>query len=434
MKRKFSLNALLHNERVMFIVSLVAAIVIWALVSFGPANIQERTITITQQVNMTGTIAGDRGLRVVGNDTFTFTVTVRGPRSVIFNLNPDDIAVRAAVDDISGAGATEVAVSAGKIKGGDYSILSVSPSSVTVTCDFWGTNKVPLSEIDVSSVKTADAEHFIGEPLPDSRAVFGNSISIEGPQATVARVSRVRLVVQEGGTISKTTRFKGVLQALDASGNPVDITGCKFINANADNTLDVTVPVVVHQKVTLSCQLLNKPSGLSENGLVTIDPAVITLVGESPSVVEAATAAVANLGTLDFDDLDPTNPEQTIKLNLPSGVSVLEKIDAVTVRVATDGFTKKELSVTLSKAEDIKVINAPAGKTFVLSDKQTLSGIVVCGPSASVRRVTARDLVITLDADGAGASRHDVRITVPKYSDVWVYYDDDGYTVAGQFQ
>ena len=45
MKQRISLSRLLHNDKLMMIVSLVLAIVVWALVVYGPNNAQERVIT-----------------------------------------------------------------------------------------------------------------------------------------------------------------------------------------------------------------------------------------------------------------------------------------------------------------------------------------------------------------------------------------------------
>ncbi len=425
MKTKFSLNALLHNERVMLVLSVIAAIVIWALVSFGPGNIQQRTITVTQKVDLAGTIAGYNDLRVIGEDTFTVSVTVEGARAVIFNLNPEDIDIRPSFSEIQGAGVSEVSLTATKAKAGSYSINAVSPSTITLTCDYWVTANVPLTtDIHTISVKDQKAQQ-IGDLRIESSEITGGTIQVEGPQTVVKRIASVVATVEEGSVIETTTRFAANLKALDADGKEVETANCRFAGATADNTLDITVPVWVQKPVTLSYQLLNKPEGLPQNGLVKLTPSTITLVGEA-AALDAAAGTIGNLGTIDFDHLTPADAETTITLNVPSGIKVLEG-NSVSVALAIDQYTTKKLSYAVSGLDDVKVENLPAGKTITLQS-QVLSDIVICGNAATLRRITAKDLAVTLDAasnTGTGSVRYTVRVTVPKYNNVWVYYGKD---------
>ncbi len=435
MKRKFSLNALLHNERVMLIVSIVAAVAVWALISFGPGNIQERTVTVTQKIDLTGTIAGYNDLRVIGEDTFTVSVTVKGARSVIFNLGTDDIAISPALSDIQGVGTSQVALSATKVKAGDYSIVSVSPSRITLNCDYWVSKPVPLTT-DVSSISVNDEDtQQIGDLRISSQIVNNGVVQLEGPQTVVSRVESIVAKTGETAVIDKTTRFAATLNAFDADGKPVDIADCEVTGANADNTLDITVPVWVQKKVALTYRLLNKPEGLAEKGLVKLEPSTVTLVGEA-DVLEATAATVANLGTINFDQLTPEQANMTLTLNVPGDIKVVEG-NTVSVKLAIGNYTKKTLSYTVDGSDDVKVINLPNGKVLTPTGNQKISNIVLCGSKASLNRITAKDLVVTVDASsstGTGSVRYAVRITVPKYKDVWVYYGTDNYYLFGQLK
>ena len=204
MKTKFSLNALLHNERVILAFSLIAAVVIWALVSFGPGNIQQRTITVTQTVDLAGTIAGYNDLRVIGEDTFTVNVTVEGARSVIFNLNPEDIDIRPSFSEIQGAGVSEVSLTATKAKAGSYTINAVSPSTITLTCDYWITANVPLAT-DVNTITVKDEKtQQIGDLRIEASEITGGTIRVEGPQTVVKRIASVVAMTTIMNTIITT--------------------------------------------------------------------------------------------------------------------------------------------------------------------------------------------------------------------------------------
>lgn len=431
MKRKFSLNALLHNERVMLIVSLIAAIGLWALISFGPGNIQERTITVTQKIDLAGTIAGYNDLRVIGEDTFEVRVTVKGARSVIFNLNADDLSISPSLSDIQGVGTSRVALSATKVKAGDYNIIAVSPSSITLNCDYWVSKPLPLST-DVNSISPKEDTQRIGELRIDSDVVSSDGqVHLEGPQTVVNRVVSILAKTEETVTIDKTTSFTAKLIAYDADGKEVDIRNCRVTGANADNTLDITVPVWVQKKVELTYHLLNKPEGLSDKGLVTLNPSSVTLVGE-PAALDAAAATIANIGSINFDQLKPSESEKVINLNVTGDIKVMEG-NTVTVQLAIGNYTTKTLSYSVNSLADISVINEPNGKTFALTDPQKISDIVLCGSKADLNHITAKDLKVTVNAAGT-TGRYEVRITVPSQKGVWVYYGNKNYSLFGQLK
>ncbi len=65
MKKKLSLNILLHNDKLMMGLSLVIAIVVWALVVNGPANVKTKTIRKDAAIDLTDTYAENNNIRVI---------------------------------------------------------------------------------------------------------------------------------------------------------------------------------------------------------------------------------------------------------------------------------------------------------------------------------------------------------------------------------
>ena len=425
MKKRFSLNDLLHNNKIMIAFSLVAAIVVWALVSFGPGNVQERTIPVTFKVDLTDTSAGYNDLRVIGENTFTVNVVVEGTRAVIYNLGSEDIDIRPSLADIQGPGRSTVSLSAAKAgKTTGYTINSLSPSTVAVTCDYWISSTFPVAtDVSLLSVQDQKAQQ-LGDILLDSDALTDGNIRIEGPQTTIQQIASVVARVETAQTLTKTTHFKARLLALNAAGAEVDLSNCVFTGLSGD-TIDMTVPVWVQRQVSLHYTLAHVPAGLSQTGLVTLSQNSVTLVGEEDAL-EAAAATIGNLGTFDFDHLQPSDAAFTVTLAVPSGVKVLEG-DTISVTLAVGNYATKTLSYDVQGIEDVTVQNLPEGRTITLQG-QKLTGIVLCGKAATLRRITAADLKLTLDASsntGMGSVRYTVRIEVPRYPDVWVYYGKD---------
>lgn len=434
MKGKFSLNRLLHNDRFILVVSFLGAIVIWALVSFGPSNVIQREITVPVTINLTNTIAGYNDLRVIGEDTFTITVSVEGPRSVVFNLNSDDILIRPNISDIQGPGKADLQLSASKAgKATNYSINGLSPAKISVNCDYWMEKSFDVTT-DVSSISVSDEQkQQLGDVVLDAAAVPNGTVTLEGPRTVINRISSVVARVSENSVIGKTTRFSANLLALDERGEAVDLTDCQFMTPST-GTVDLTVPVWVQKKVDLTYAILNAPSGLNVDKLVSLSTPSITLIGEEDEL-ERIASTVGNLGTFDFDHLKPTDTQFDITLNIPTTVKILED-KIVTVKLALDGYTTKTLSYAVNDIHDVRVENLPTGQTITLQS-QKLTNIVLCGKAATLKRITAKDLEIVLDAaknSGAGSVRYDVRVRVPKYNDVWVYYgvsEQDGFELYG---
>ena len=98
LKGKLSLNKLMHNDRLMILFSLVAAIAIWAVIINGQSQEDTRIISnVPVSVTLTNQTAQDNGLRVINTGTGqrTVKVKVKGRRWQLVGLTTDDIVARA---------------------------------------------------------------------------------------------------------------------------------------------------------------------------------------------------------------------------------------------------------------------------------------------------------------------------------------------------
>ncbi len=436
MKSKFSLNRWLHNDRFILIVALLGAIAVWALVSFGPSNIMPREVTAQVTVDLANTMAGYNDLRVIGEDTFAVSVRVEGPRSVVFNLTGNDIQIRPDLSNVQGAGEAVLHLNAYKSgKATNYDIVDIYPREVTINCDYWVARDFAVSP-DTSTITVADEKtQQIGDVVLDTVAIPNGVVRLEGPRTVMDTIASVVAKVEETETLEKTKRFSADLLALDAQGAQVDLSDCTFVTP-ADGKVELTVPIWVQRKQPLTYQLLNAPEGLGKN-VVSLSMDSITLIGEEEELDRVA-ATVADLGVINFDRLLPEEAETVIALKIPTTVRVLEGND-VTVKLAVGNYTTKNITYSVEGIDDVVVENLPEGKTLTLQN-QKLTDIVLCGPTAVLQRIKAEDLRVILDAGSGtatGSVRYDVRIEVPKYSNVWVYYgetEQDTYKLYGTIE
>ncbi|MBQ2781103.1 MAG: hypothetical protein IJF42_06050 [Clostridia bacterium] len=430
MKRRFSLNAFMHNRTASLIFSIVVAVVIWGAVVFGSPTLQERQIRVPVTVDLTGSYAESIGLCLVGDSEFSVQVQVSGRWTVISKLTEEDLRVRAEVSTINNAGKQTLTLRASRNSAeDDYEIDSILPDTISVVCDYWDTTEFSVVT-NLNGTKTTDA-NMLGTPFLDTDMFPNGKVKISGPRSVLSKVASVQARITNPQTIEQTSVFDAELMALDADGKELDMSQCEFVDLSSLN-IKVTVPVEAVRVIDFHCTVLNTPAGLAELGdkLITISPPSITVVGPLANV-ETFVDSVKNLTTIDFDKLKADNLTQVFSLNLPASVRVLDGTSEVSVSINVEDFSSKEFELPIgSTLKNTKLLNVPAGM-----QAQALSTTVkftVIGKTSYLNRLEPKDFTAELTLpDGATAGNHPcslrIRITDKRYDDfknMWVYYGD----------
>lgn len=359
MKKKLSLNNIMHNSRLMLVFSLIAAIVIWACVVYGPSNVITQTIAgVPVSVELTNGYAVAENLRIVGSPDVRVDVRVTGTRSVVGRLNSSTLKLAADTSAVVTAGTHTVGI---VVQKGDldFTVENLSVDTVEIVCDKW-IQKTFKVEADASAVKVSDTNQLqLGTPLVESAALTDGNLTLEGPATQMNRIAKLVARVEEEATISDAQVFPAALVALDAEGNEVDLSNCTYVDADSTTPLNVTVPVLVYQKVTFQYTVENMPSYYKKDTF-RIEPASIEFWG-APSVVEAFTDQISDLGVFDFDNLKPEDAERTISLNVPDGIKVVGDVGEVKAIFDVNNLKSKTLSVELTLGKNLIVNNQPAG-------------------------------------------------------------------------
>lgn len=426
MNSKFSLNRFLHNDRLVMIFSLILAVVVWAVVVYGPSNEQERTISgVPVTVTLGDYAAETLGMRIVEGQNMTASVKVYGRRSVIEQLTAQDILLTADTTSVISPGTysdlTVKATKNGKLS--DYEIVSVDPAVAGITCDIW-TEKLIEVQVQINGIVSADtAKYHIGTPVVSSDAMEDKSIRISGPKSELDTVASVVAVVSDEAELSETKVFDATLKALDVNGNTADIKNCSMNSENA--SVRVTVPVLFYRKVTLSYQLTNAPAAYaSAQNLVTFTPSSLELWGTEP-VIESFEKQLGTLCLFDFDKLSPDNLQQTLSLTVPESLKVIGGVQEITAKINLGAVRSRTLSAQLTDS-NTTFVNCPAGVSVSLMEN-TLNNITVCGPANVINKLKASDLQIAVDVKGDAALGQRTlvaRVTLPNYPNVWVYYGE----------
>ncbi|HJD24004.1 MAG TPA: hypothetical protein H9694_07655 [Firmicutes bacterium] len=432
-KGKFALNRLLHNNKLMIVFSIIAAIAIWASVVYNDSTTEVRSMTLTANLDLAGSYAEADGLRIYEGASQSIKVEVRGPRARIYSLTENDMQISYDYSDIRGAGDWPVYLSVTRNSAATgYEIVSGASQSVQVYCDYPMTSSAMKVEADISGISVKEGANVqLGTPVIEAPGMEDGAVYIEGPRTVVSKIASVRARILEPEEIDDVTAFEAELVALDADGNEVDMKYCTF-SGMTDTSVTVTIPVNVHRTVEFQYTLENLPAAYQNMpGFCTVSPSSIEVVG-TPERVEAFVESVQNLGVFDFHHIGLGNSEQTIPLNVPQGLVVLDNTTDVKVSFAMSGFGQRVLDLPLTSS-NITVANDPDGRVSV--SRQTIRDVRIVGPADTLSRITASDLSVIADVEGissTGAVPIKVDIEVDGYDDVWVYYgegESDGYEI-----
>lgn len=434
MKRKLTLNSMLRNNKLMIILSVVLALILWGNYRFANAT-NERSLTkALNTLDLTDTYAGKNGLQIYSLSSATADVRVKGSLLTIGKLEASDLEIKGDYSNIQGAGTWPVKLSAtraGKIS--DYEITGVYPPSVDIYCDYADQKTVKV-EADVNGVVAAKESGVqLGTAVADSPSISDGQITINGPRAALNQISVVKARIDSPEIISKVTSFTATLIAYDENGNTVDTQFCTYEGMeNKDNKVNVTVPVQVQRTVNFTYTLVNLPDAFQNDGnFVKISPASVVLIG-APDQIDSVAEAVSKLGSFDFSHMDLKSMTKTIDLNIPSGVRVSDGTKQVKLTFSTHGLSSKTVSLSLS-SENTSVSGLPDGRSWTMSQQK--ASVTLVGAKASISRIKESDLRATVSAGNnvaSGLGEYRALIQINGYSDVWVYYGEtepSGYPV-----
>lgn len=435
MKGKFSFHRLLHNNKLMILVSVIAAVAIWASVVYGTSTSDVQTVTVAANMDMSNSFAGIKGMKNFTSTTQAVDVPIKGSRWVVASVTSSDIKVTPDFGNILGPGLSNVRLDVSKNSDKDFEVLSTyKPQSVSVFCDYPLTKSLTITP-DISGIAVKDtASLSLGTPVISATGLQDNTVTVDGPQTYVSQIASIVAKVDKPDTISENQTFSASLVALDSNGEEVNTQYCSFSGLEG-NKVNVIVPVNVHRTVNFSLNSLtykNMPDAYRNSKLITITPASIELIGTKDQVENYASSLEKEgaVGTIDFTSLNPVDTVKTISLNIPQGIREKDNVTALTVSFAIQNFSTTKFDLPLTSANTH--LSAVTGATATL---QVLPDVTLVGPNDSIAKIKPSDLSVSVDAASytkSGSYEVPVTIQIANYSDVWVYYSDpnpSGYSV-----
>lgn len=406
---KFHLESLWQNNTFFKVISVLIACIIWVVVAMNmktdiPREIKEVPVAMDNQTSFITRM----GLTTIGEENLFVDVTIEGQRLVVGSIKPEDIAVSVDLTSVNGAGNFSLPLVAENVSGKNFTISSISPSTVNLKFDRMVTKKFGL-DLQIEGL-TVPEEGYLMEEAVISPA----EISVTGPDTDIAKISKCVVPVDHEGSLTKTTVFPSDILLLDKDGNEIDTSGLTTDVKQAE----VTIPILKTVDLPVKVDFLNVPASLNlENLKYTVSNETITVAGTADEIDKYSEIL---LGYIDFKTLD-LESSYTFDVELPEDFINVAHTETIAVNFDWTGMEAKEFTVT-----KLSLINEPAGYDAKLLTNR-IAKVKVIGPADVLETLTSDDLVAQIDLSKrsveTGQFRTAVSISAPLKDLVWAVGD-----------
>ncbi len=403
-KSKFTVRGLFNNNKFVLFFSLIIAIVFWVVISVVETPNAEKTISgLSITVPIENTAAESLNLQVMDDiEDYRVEVTVRGPSYVVSTLSRDDITITASPTDsdrnFDGAGTYNIKLRATKqssISQGEYEILSVSPSTVSLTFDRYVEEPLEIDSVVECANISATQGLIRGEAVVDGE----NTLYFKGAKTKVDQIAKVVAKVSETQTISATTTYDASLVIYDENNDILPLEDYEIVNSQnaAVESVKVRVPINKSVSVSVKATYQNAPAYINGSAVnFALDHSKVQIEGP---VEEIDKITVLELEPIDFCEVTENGQTFSRKFaNLPLGVEVTDNIEEITVTVkGMQGYTNK--TFTVSK------ISLSGASTYNVTLSRNIKNVKICGSKDFLKNLDAENLYAVIDPQNISGFR-----------------------------
>lgn len=410
--KKVAWNRLFYNNKFAIFFSVLLSIILWSVLITNDTQDHPHVITDVPIKVTLSSAAQQDGMKVFNQSPTTATVYVKGNSLAVNALKSGDLVAEASLpSDITTPGNYPLTLTVRstnqKINFSQYSVSEITPSQVLVSVDRYREKTFDIpKDIPYKAGYQANEAYFVGTPTLSS-----DSITISGPEKQVTQVNRVALDYEISSTLTETKKLTAAVILYDANGNKLE-KGDLQISAEK---VDVTIPVLPIQKLSLLATFTNKPAGFNFNQ-IQISPVDIDVAG--PKDVLANMNGKFSLDPIDFSTISPSHNAFDVNINLPTTCKNLSNVPTARVSLDLGSVTTKQMMVS-----SFTVKNLGADKTAQVNTKNL--SVTVVGPISEISKLTDSNLVGNADMTGkenfTGQTEVPVTFSISNSSSCWVY-------------
>ena len=393
------------NSKLFYIiVALLTSFAIWVYVASNDEDVISKRFDGVR-VEFTGeeALLASKGFVIIDPSVNTVSVTLSGPRNVVGLLEPADLTASVDVSKLTQVGYTNLTYSIkfpANTNEANISVRRETPQVISFNLSPVIEKTVPVrGSFDGNTAEGYTAESPVFEP---------STITLRGAEALLSDISYAWVTFgEEDISVSYTTDVPFTL--MDSKGNECSSTG---LTANVE-TVKATLPILQIKEVALRAELLQGAGANAENTKVTLEPASVTVAGDSAILAGLNQITVA---TIDLTDFSSTFTEK-YPITIDNDLSNLSGSSEVTVTVEIVGLETEKFTIP---AANLACTNVTSGFTSDILTREL--EVVLRGTPEDLASVRAENLRAVADLtdynESAGTFIVDVRIYVDGASNV----------------
>lgn len=347
-------------------------------------------------VKMEGeTLLRERNLIVTYMSSTDVDLTLSGNRSDLNELNSSNITLKADMTKIYDPGTHKIGydiIFPGNVASNAFTRVNQSPDSITVTVERLIRNKeIPVNIIyqgkasDGYVVRRADVE------------LDNTYILVTGPESVVNQITQAIITIDlEGQTESISQNYRFTLCNADGAG--VDSEQITV------NTEEVHVNLTIHRKKQVDLTVTVVPGGGATDEDVDVELSIDSIQLSGSDIALEQVGDTINLGTINLAEFE-TSEKITFTIPTYEGVTNDSGEKEVVVTLTFKGLMTKEIVI-----DQFNITGVPAGYAAeIITEKLTIK---VRGRYELVNKLSAKDIIATVDFTGEEAGDATIRVTI----------------------
>ena len=394
----------LYNSKIFWlIISLLASFAIWIYVTSGEST-EIRQVFRNVRVELIGedSLRRSREYVITDIDTNTVTVEVLGPRRIIGVMDSTDLVAQVDVSRLTQTGEMSMKYEIVYPSGTDtrnITEVTMRPESINFIVSKIASTSIPVRggyEGELSEGFMAETPVF--EPA---------TITITGPEVYIKDVSYAWVTFGKDVTANSTYSVETGFTLMNEDGQAVSTENLTV----STDTVTASLPILESKEITLGIDVIEGAGATQANTKISIEPASITLAGDS-AILGGLNRII--LDTVDLTDFTVSKTEvYTIPIN--NDLTNVTGTKEATVTIEIVGLETKTYDV-----KNISYINAAEG-----SDVDILSEsieVTLRGTAEALEQVKGESIRAVADLsdfkDSTGAYMPTVKIYVDGVTDV----------------
>ncbi len=374
--------------------ALIIAFILW----FAVMNLEDSTITktvygITVEM-LNGDTLLDSGVVYDVTEGETVDIVVKGPRSIVENLEYNSFRATADLSHLSVTNSTVISVTTNEnVSEKDSRLLTIAPVNqyVTLSIEEETEKSIPVKVITTGNVKTGLA---LGSAAPAP-----NMITVKGPESVLANIVEARAVVDVTNADENIEEIVRV-GCIDGYGTAIQKDNVKL----SDEKVTVSIPIYKTKTIPVNVSVKGVPGDGYGVRDINFEPSKVLVAGSDEALHDITSIEIADISVSDAQDTIEKNVD--IYSYLPENIIIADETSEIAVSVTVEKVSTKEITLSTS---NISVVGINNELDYEITDNSNLK-IKVTGFEEDLADINIDSLNPRISAQNLSIGEHNLQI------------------------